>query len=188
MARQSNNHVMKGTRGMFGKQVVFKERYGEQFLSAPPNVKENRKPTPNQQAAQERFKTCSDYSIDAMKDSVMKAAYQKVAARGQTAQNMAFKDAYYPPEILNIISQGYTGTLGNIIVVHAVDDFKVARVNVQILNSNNELIEEGDAATDKHGVLWVYTTYIANANVPGSIIRAAAFDIPGNEAAFLVNV
>ena len=188
MARQSNNHLMKGTRGMFGNQIVFKVRKGKQILAAPPNVDEDRMPTPNQLAAQKRFKFASEYATDAIRDDKMKMAYKNAANKRQTAQNMAFKDAYNPPEILSIIRQGYTGAIGNIIVVHAVDDFKVARVHVEIFDNNNELIEKGDATSDKHGVLWVYTVSVPNDNVPGSVIKATAYDIPGNEAVFQSNV
>jgi hypothetical protein len=173
---------MKGTRGMFGNQVVFKIRKGKQFVSAPPNFNENRKPTPNQRAAQERFKRASEYATEAIQDESTKKAYQKVAGKRQTAQNMAFRDAYNPPEIFSIISQGYTGVPGNIIVVHAVDDFKVTRVNVSIYSSNNVLIETGEASTNKHGMLWVYSTSVANENVAGCVIKVSAYDVPENES------
>jgi hypothetical protein len=41
MARQKNN-----ARGMFAKQVVFKERACTVSLARPPNIKENRKGGP----------------------------------------------------------------------------------------------------------------------------------------------
>jgi hypothetical protein len=181
MARQSNNHVMKGTRGMIGKQIVFKIRKGKQFVAAPPTVKENHKPTPHQLAAQDRFKFASEYANEAIKDVDLKAGYQKVASKRQSAQNMAFKDAYNPPEILNIITQGYTGAAGNLIIVHAVDDFKVTSVNVSILNKSGEIIESGNAVSDKHGVVWVYTVTVSNSNIKGCKIVATACDLPGNE-------
>jgi hypothetical protein len=172
---------MKGTREMIGKQIVFKIRKGKQFVAAPPTVKENHKPTPNQLAAQNRFKFASEYANAAIKDAYLKAEYQNVASKRQSAQNMAFKDAYNPPEVLNIITQGYTGTAGNIIVVHAVDDFKVTSVNVSILNEPGEIIETGVAVSDKHGVVWVYTVTVANSNITGCKIVATASDLAGNE-------
>jgi hypothetical protein len=181
MARQSNNHVMKGARGMFGKQVVFKVRKGKQILAAPPNVDEDRVPTPNQLAAQDRFKFSSDYANEAIKDADLKDAYQKVASKRQSAQNMAFKDAYNPPKVIEIITQGYTGAVGNIIVVHAIDDFKVNSLYVSILDGSGALIEKGQAVSNKHGVVWVYTVTTANANIEGCKIVATAFDLPMND-------
>jgi hypothetical protein len=48
--------------------------------------------------------------------------------------------------VLSIITQGYNGTIGNIIVVHAVDDFKVSEVYVAVYDSSGRLIENGKAA------------------------------------------
>ena len=166
---------------MIGKQIVFKVRKGKQILAAPPYIDEERVPTPNQLAAQDRFKFASEYANAAIKDAGLKAEYQKVASKRQSAQNMAFKDAYNPPGVLNIITQGYTGAVGNIIVVHAVDDFKVTSVNVSILNESGKIIEAGNAFSDKHGVVWVYTVTVVNSNVRGCKIVATAADLPGNE-------
>ena len=179
MARQSNNQIMKGTRGMFGKQVVFKVRKGKQILAAPPNFDEDRIPTPNQQAAQERFKFASDYANAAITDATLKEAYQKVAGKRQSAHNMAFKDGYNPPEIKEIVSIGYKGIIGDIIVVHAQDDFKVAEVYIALHDGAGKLLENGKAVS-KHGVVWVYTATSANPNIEGCKIVATAFDMPRN--------
>ena len=65
--------------------------------------------------------------------------------------------------------------------MHAVDDFKVTSVNVSILNKSGEIIETGNAVSDKHGVVWVYTVNVANSNTKGCKIVATASDVPGNE-------
>ena len=113
MAKQSNNVVMHNTRGMIGKQVVFKKRKGTRYVAAPPLINENRKPTKNQLAHQDKFRRAKDYANEAILNADVKTAYEKVANRGQSAQNMAFRDAYYPPEILSVITQGYAGAVGN---------------------------------------------------------------------------
>ena len=166
---------------MIGKQVVFKIRNGKQIVTGPPKVDKDRIPTPNQQVSQDRFKFSCEYANEAIKDDALKAAYRKVASRRQSAHNMAFKDAYNPPEVLNIILQGYKGVAGNIIVVHAVDDFKVKAVNVSIFDKSDNLIEKNEAVSDKHGVVWVYTVTVANVEVEGCKIVASAVDLPGNE-------
>jgi hypothetical protein len=97
MARQKNNAVMHNARGMFAKQVVFKERAGTVYLAGPPNIKENRKPTEPQLEVQNRFKSAADFAKLAMEDADLKASYKKAANRKQTAYNMAFKDAFNPP-------------------------------------------------------------------------------------------
>lgn len=181
MAKQRNNMVMRSTQGMVGGQIVFKRRAGRGYVSAPPEVNENRKPTNNQEAAQSKFKRSIQYAAIAVKSPELKTAYQKVALRGQSAQNVAFKDAYFGPVILGLLTQGYTGGIGNIIVVHAQDNFKVNNVTVSIRNSNDELIEAGAASMNEDGISWTYTTTQANPNLSGTKIKASAFDIPENE-------
>jgi hypothetical protein len=181
MARQSNNFVMHNARGMFGGQVVFKKRAGTRYVAAPPSVNENRKSTPNQLQAQERFKRSVEYSKEADASPELKAAYKALAGRGQSARNIAYLDAYYPPVILGIIPQGYIGQPGNIIVVAAKDNFKVNAVRVAICNEANELIEEGEAIVNPDGITWNYVVTKHNAKFQGSVVKATAYDIPGNE-------
>jgi hypothetical protein len=188
MAKQRNNMVMRSTRGMVGGQIVFKRRAGKGYVSAPPEVNENRKPTENQEAAQSKFRRSTQYSALAMKSPELKKAYQKAALRGQSPQNVAFQDAYFAPVILGLLTQGYTGAVGNIIIVHAHDNFKVNSVKVSIYNADDELIEEGAASANEDGLSWTYITTQVNANLPGTKIKASAFDIPENEGSLEVTL
>jgi hypothetical protein len=157
-------------------------------VAAPPNVKENRKPTPNQLLAQERFKRSVQYSMAADEIPELKKEYKKLAGRGQSARNIAYKDAYYPPEVLGIITQAYAGDAGNIIVVIAKDDFRVSAVRLSISNPLGEIIEEGAAVINPDGITWNYIVTQNNATIAGSMIKATAFDIPGNEGVMEVVV
>ena len=186
MARQSNNLIMRNTRGMLGEQIVFKRRKGTRYVAAPPEIDENRTPTDNQLTHQERFKKASDYANKAIKDPDTKKAYERVANRKQSAQNMAFRDAFYPPEILSVITQGYIGSIGNIIVINAKDDFKVTSVSLSISNADGKLIEEGEAIANKDGMLWVYACTTGNSQVKDCSIQVCAFDIPGNKSVMTV--
>lgn len=188
MAKQENNFLMEGVTGMFGGQVVFKKRAGTRYVSAPPFVKENRKATPNQLRAQERFKRSVEYSKEADAIPELKKAYKAVAGRGQSARNIAYLDAYHAPVVLGIIAQGYIGQPGNIIVVAAQDNFKVNAVTVMIRNEADELIEQGNATANPDGVTWSYIVSKHNTNFRGSVVKATAFDIPGNEGSMEVVV
>jgi hypothetical protein len=188
MARQENsNAVMHNARGMFAKQVVFKERAGKVYLSGPPKKRKNRKPTAPQAVIQDRFKAAVDFAKMVMDEPVLKASYKKVALPGQTAYNIAFKDAFNPPVVQRIFATGYRGVVGDTIIVQAKDDFKVSHVKVAIYNSANELIEEGPCVVvDKRS--WGYTVSQANASVSGTTIKATAFDIPENEGSLEVTL
>lgn len=115
----------------------------------------------------------------------MRKAYKAVAGRGQSAQNVAFQDAYYGPEVRAIVTQGYTGSIGKVIVVSARDNFKVKAVKVAIHNSVNELIEEGQATSNTDGI-WYYLATKVNPDVAGCKIKATAIVIPGNEGSLEV--
>ena len=185
MARQKHNAVMYNTRGMFAKQVVFKERGGRVYVSGPPNTNENRVPTDPQQVIQDRFKEATSYAKSVMEIPDLKAAYKKVANPRQTAYNLAFKDAFTPPTVTRIFVDGYKGEIGGSIIVQAKDDFKVNNVKVSIFNSADELIEEGPCVVVDHRS-WRYTVTQANASLPGTKIKASAFDIPENEGSLEV--
>lgn len=172
---------MRNTRGMFGKQVVFKERAGETFVSAPPEVDENRQPTAKQLTIQERFKNSIAYAKAAIQNAVTKAAYLLVAKRNQSAYNIAFRDGFNVPKVSGIISQGYQGRIGDVIVVQAKDDFKVTGVQVAIYTMDNELVEQGAAVPDASGLSWIYTATEDHIALDGSTIKATAKDVPGNE-------
>lgn len=172
---------MRTTRGMFGKQVVFKKRGGKYYVSAPPEVDENRVPTVNQRMIQGRFKRSSAYATAAIQDEGTKAAYAAAARRHQSAHNVAFRDALRSPEVLEIDAEGYEGAVGNRIVVEAIDDFSVVAVKVAVYNPSGVLVESGEAVSSAQGLHWTYTVTQANPNVSGSRIVATAVDLPGNE-------
>ena len=188
MAKQKNNIIMRSTRGMVGKQIVFKRRAGKGYVAAPPEVNENRQPTPTQAVVQQRFREAIAYASAAIKSPELKEAYLEKAKRNQSAHNVAFQDAFLKPEVTGIITQAYLGQVGNIIVVHATDDFKVNAVKVSIHNSANELVEEGAAVENADGLSWSYTATQANPNVDGAVITATAIDIPENEGSLSVTL
>jgi len=181
MAKQKNNIVMHSTRGMFGGQVVFKRRAGKSFVAAPPEVDENREPTARQQELQKRFRTSNAYAAAALKDPDIYNAYLRKAKRGQSAYNVAVRDALIAPSITVLTAQGYSGQPGNLIFIEAIDDFKVTSVKLSIHTADNQLVEEGVATVTGSGLSWVYTTTQLNNAVAGSRITATAIDLPANE-------
>lgn len=179
---------MRSTRGMFGKQVVFKTRAGKPYVAAPPEVDENRVPTAGQVANNDKFRRNSRYAKAAIADAGTKAGYLAAAKRGQSAYNVAFQDAAYAPKVDGIITQGYRGQAGDIIVVQASDDFKVAAVKVAIESPTGELLEHGNAVLEPNGLNWVFTPTMENEQATGSKITATAYDLPGNEGSLEATV
>jgi hypothetical protein len=86
-----------------------------------------------------------------------------------------------PPVVTSINTRNYKGTVGNKIVVSAIDDFRVVSVQVEIYAANGTLLEEGNAETDDTGTVFTYTATQANNLLTGSKVVATATDVPRNE-------
>jgi hypothetical protein len=187
MAKQENNIVMKNTSGMFGDQVVFRQRAGETILAAPPIINPNRPITADEELVRDKFKLAVRNAKTAVTNPVKKAAYQAMAKPGQSAFNVAFTDAYFSPEIMEVDSGFYNGVIGDKVTVKAVDNIKVASVFVSVRNAGDVVIEEGNAVDGMDGITWIYTATLANANLNGKF-RVTAKDIAGNETILEFNM
>ncbi|NJK85254.1 MAG: hypothetical protein HC906_04090 [Bacteroidales bacterium] len=68
----------------------------------------------------------------------------------------------------------------NTIIIHAHDDFRVEKVEIEITDLNNSLIEKGNAIrVNDHE--WNYTVHPDNTIIKNRIITAVASDLPGNK-------
>ena len=160
------------------KRKIYKVRKGTPYFSAYPTIDKNRQPTPKQLIAQARFKRCTEYAQNVIKDPVIKQAYEVMAKDNQTAFNRAFSDASQPPVVLSIMTDGYLGCVGNSIFVNAVDDFLVKRVVLSVYK-NKKLMEEGDAVELTKNI-WEYNSKALVPDLKNVIIIATAYDMPGN--------
>ena len=126
------------------------------------------------------FKRCIRYTQTITSEQY--AMYAAKAKAGQTAKNVAFMDAYYPPEVTAITTGGYSGLPGELIRIEATDNIRVTGVRVEIRTGAGKLVESGEAADDGSGENWTYRTTAVNPALPGSTITATARDHPGNLA------
>jgi hypothetical protein len=177
---KGNNALMKNVRGMFGKQVVFKERMGTQYVAAPPYVNENRIPTEGEHNNQKNFGEAVEFARAALKDPELKKEYAALAKKNQTAYNVAVSDARIPPKINSLLTQGYTGKPGSCILVQATDNVKVKRVHVTIINAAKTLIEQGEAVDNGDNFNWVYSATSSVETVAGCTIEVSAYDLAEN--------
>lgn len=88
------------------------------------------------------FNVALRYAKAAIANEVLKAAYQAVAVGNQSAYNVAMADAFKAPKIKGIDSSQYTGQLNNTIRIDVVDDFRVDKVHVALLNQVGHQIAE----------------------------------------------
>jgi hypothetical protein len=181
MSKANDNVITRNMSGSFGKQIVFRNRNGQTIACKPPVFRKDLVATPVQVENRTKFRVAQAYAKKAIKIDAVKQAYQAVAKPGQAAFNVAFTDAYLAPEILGIDTEGYKGQPNDAILVRALDDFKVTGVKVQVYSAAQVLLEEGDAVETDDTIDWSYTATTVNPNLPGTIIKATAMDLPGNK-------
>ena len=179
----SNNSVITGKlRGSLGKELVFREWEGKTIVAKAPKARE-KPPTEKQAVIQEKFLLATKYAnaVKAGSDEGLKSAYIAAQRPRQNLYSRALEDFLTSPVVRLIGSTKYTGAPGSSILVRAVDDFRVAGVQVQIYAAGGALLEKGEAVQQVNGVDWSYTATLANATLTGTMIRAIATDVPGNE-------
>ncbi len=183
MAKFKGNVIMKNVRGTIGQQVLVKSYLGTEYMCAKPYYNENRPVGEAEQANRNRFANTTGYAKDAMRNPELKALYSSLRIKkNHTAYITAKIDACYPPEIKSLITQGYSGKAGSVILVHATDNIKVDKVTIAIFDSSMRLVEQGEAADNDDKYSWIYTATVDVDNTNGFTIEARAYDIAKNEA------
>lgn len=181
MSESKNNPITFNMSGMFGKLVVFRSRLGRTFASMRPKATTN-PISEEQQNHRTWFKDATTYAKTAIKDPEVKKVYTDLAGPFQNAYNVAVLDYSGIPEVKSIDVSAYTGTIGNKILVRAVDNCKVAKVHVVIKSSAGVTIEEGDAVMQFNELDWLYTATKANSTPAGSTVNATVYDLAGNSS------
>lgn len=181
MAKSIQNVVMQGASGKIGKTLVFRQMMnGETVIANRP--KPRSKPlTPDQEAFRDRFSNAASLAKSLIEDPILAQQYLAVAKPGQSAYKVAIRDCLVAPQIKSVDLEEYSGSIGNVISIWAVDDFKIVSVKLRLLQSDDTLIEAGDATLDTNGRFWTYTATALNATLSGTKVEVTASDFPGNK-------
>jgi len=169
MAIVKDNILMQLVRGTLGKQFTIYERNG-QIIMAVKRGPSKKKPTQKQLEARHRMTIASARAQRLMADPEIKAYYESLAGPGQNAYNMAVKDAYHSPEVQNIRLEGED------VVVTAKNEFRVAEVEVKVIDAEGVIIERGQAVLGRNRVHWYYKTTALPA---GGKVVVVAENLPG---------
>lgn len=180
MAKSEDNELVAGLRGAVGRRMVFRNVAGKTVVSRKRKIDPNYVPTEQQVNVRERFSDAILYAKAACVDPATKAAYALAAKPGQSAFNVAMLDSYKAPQISQLRLTDYTGQVGDIILVKAVDNFKVTEVQFSILKPDGSLLERGMAVKEPNGRDWKYVCTVQNGNLPGTRVIITAKDLPGN--------
>ncbi|SHM71180.1 hypothetical protein [Chitinophaga sp. CF418] len=171
MAIVTDNILMQLVRGTLGKQLTIYERNG-QIIMAAKRGPSTKKPTQKQLEARHKMTIASARAQRLMADPEIKAYYESLAGPGQNAYNMAVKDAYRSPEVQNIRLEGED------VVVTAKNEFRVAEVEVKVIDAEGVITESGQAVLGRNRIDWHYK---ATALPAGGKVIVVAENLPENQ-------
>ena len=181
MARTTNNVLTKNYSGKVAGQYSLRTRGNQSIIAGLPKAREGAI-SAVQFELQKSFKLAVIYARKAMTNPQLKEAYAAARRDNQSAYNVAFMDAYKGPELSDLRTDEYKGTIGDKIIVQAIDNFRVTNVKFKLLSADGTELENGDAIEDENGYDWIYTSKKNNSSLPGTIIQVTAEDIPKNKA------
>jgi hypothetical protein len=181
MARSKNNIATHGLSGRVD-WFVFKQWFGQTIVAKRPALNDQ-EPSEPVKLLRLKFKEAIRYAKAAIADAMNKQYYESKAEPGQSGFNMACADYYTVPEIGEIDTSGYNGSIGSRIGVPVAEVFKVASVQVKISREDGTLVEEGAAIKQDDDLHWEYTATVANASLNGDVITVTASDMAGNSIA-----
>jgi hypothetical protein len=179
MSKITENDLLKNYSGIFGNQVLLKNRRGKSVMTIPP-VKVKGEPTEKQSSWRQRFRLGSRFAKLAMQDPELRALYEARSRNGLSPYVLAMTDYLCSPEVNQIDRAGYRGNPGDMIVVTADDNFGVTKVTVTITDPSGAPIEEGECTENLLTGRYEYTATVAVPERAGVTILARAFDRPGN--------
>jgi len=171
MALLKDNSLFAYVEGSIGKEITIYRRKN-QVIVAKKRGKSRKKPTKNQLLARQKMAEAAAYAKVILADPDIKAYYESKAGPGQNAWNMAIKDAYRAPEVQNIQVQDST------VIVTAKDEFRVAAMQVRVVDAKGTLLEKGNAIIGRNAIDWYYQV---SSLPPGGKLIIIAVDLPGNE-------
>ena len=179
MSKIDNNPLLKGARGMLGNTMYYREVDGQIQMANKP--KKRKFFTPRQEAVQTEFLKARNYAKKQIGNDDFKKLYAEgITTKLKSAYAVAVSDYLNAPVIDLIDTTAYKGNPGDLIEVEARDDFRVTEVKVEVTDGDGNLIEAGSATPAEIKDTWVYEATVANPSVAGTVIKAIAFDRPGN--------
>ena len=178
MAEAKLSPVFEMIRGTIGEIVI--KRYGNRVIISKKPEFINRTFSHAQKNHQKRFREASEYAKRAFADPEMRRDYEKAAhPTGKPILSLMIGDFFHPPTIERIDTGGYHGRAGGKILIQAMDDFEVVRVEVAILDDADSVLERDVASPTSKGI-WTYLSSTEVLPKTEVTIEATATDRPGH--------
>ena len=179
MSKTTESKLTKSYSGIFGNQVLLKNRRGKSVMTIPPQ-KTPKPLTEKMDKWRKYFKQAAVYAKDSMQDPEKLAAYTAKARNGMAPHVVALTDYLCPPYVDEVDVSGYRGNPGDKICVAAYDDFRIVSVGVQIADPAGNVLEEGDCVYNISSGRYDFTVTVAVPKLRGVTITATAHDLPAH--------
>jgi hypothetical protein len=167
--------------GMLRQNVAVRQVGTRTVVKSRPSYK--RESTPRQLEIQKKFLAAADWAKWKLTQPGQEEAYRsRTNSKIKSVYMVAVSDYLNAPEVKSIDAKKYRGAIGDLISIHAFDDFMVTKVEVEIRNAAGAIIEQGEAIqSTEHNQFWIYKAMVANPVVTGITVKAIAYDNPGNQ-------
>ncbi|MFZ4522784.1 MAG: hypothetical protein ACOYNC_13830 [Bacteroidales bacterium] len=175
----TENSLTKTYSGIFGNQVVLKNRKGKSIMVIP-KTRDKVNPTAKQVEVRKKFALASQYARTILLIPEMKALYAAKAVNGSSAYVVAMTDWLNPPAVHEIDTLDYKGNPGDKIHVVALDNFALKEVRVSVFDSKGSEIEKGFCDQDPMTSRFDYIATVRVDNLKGVKIIAHAVDFPNH--------
>lgn len=138
--------------------------------------------------ALDKLAAASQYARLQLADPTMRAEYEnRHTTTKKNAYALAVADYLNPPQIRSVNLRHYTGHAGEPIAIKATDDFRVAGVRVELLDSQGAPIEGGEAR-EQGNTTWRYKTRQTIAPCEHICLVITAYDFPGNTSKQIIHL
>jgi hypothetical protein len=177
MAKAKFNQPVASFSGAVGGFVYVPQPNGSVVVRRMPETTGDR--TAGQQKQQDKMSQAASYWRRVKADPAKLAVYRALPrVPGLGLRHLAVRDWFHPPVIGEIDISSYSGKSREPIRVAATDDSAVAEVKVQVLDTNDTVLEEGLARQDSGNGAWVYVSTTQLESGQTVSIRVTAKDHP----------
>jgi hypothetical protein len=182
MAVVKKNIIIDGTSGKLGKNIVIRQVKGRTILATTP-VAQEKIPSEKQMEQRKRFKLANHYADLQMQNPSTRELYEtKAANMNISARNLAIKDYFHAPEILEIDAKKYNGHVGDRIFIDVIDDLCVEEVEIAIQHADGSLVEKGKAEKCDGTFEWQYVASVENDMYSNDTVHINALGHAGNKS------
>lgn len=177
--------LQPGLRGLSGGMGdwVYQRRKGKTYVGMKPTPT-TKEPTEAQTIQRERFGEAALYAKMTLDDPARREFYEMVAEEMDLPVSAAVvKDFLCTPSFKALDLSGYRGQIGDPIQIRALHEIGLASVNVELLGSDETVLEQGRAfERSARTGYWIYMGQSAQPLGSQLTIRVAGLDHTGKQA------